>query len=282
MKRIQGDMAAVGKGSPSGNHLLHSLALLVTVCIQAFEVTPDFIRFSNSPLWIARPLAWAALFAILGQGLARSRAFHGIRAFLVRRLVRDWVPLACVVLAMAVIVGPLITDRTPRAYATDPGLWSYFANLVGFPQFSLPGVFEFNNKSRTTLGLLWSVPCYLVLVGAVAIAGDRQARQGWQRLVLPLAALTAIGLALLTENLGLRPMPNSDSPAPKPSEFRCRRCWPGCSAPAGRRPTSRGRAAACSWRCWRCCSALSASWAIAIGSARSWWRSGWLSLVMRC
>lgn len=189
-----------------GNHLLHSLALLVAVCTQAFEVTPDFIRFVNSPLWIARPLAWVVLFATLGQSLARSRENRGLRAYLLNRLVRDWVPLACVVLAMAAIVGPLITDRTPKAYVTDPGFWAYLANLVGFPQFSLPGVFEFNNESRTTVGLYWSVPVYLTLVGAVAIANDRQR---WRRLIVPAFALGAIALALLTGSLGLRLLPDS-------------------------------------------------------------------------
>lgn len=212
MKRIHGSSNAVtpasvpGTALVPGHHLLHCLALLVIVSIQAFEVTPDFVRFINSPLWLARPLAWTVLFAALGQGLARSRAQRDVRGFLVHRLVRDWVPLTCVVLAMAGLVGPLITDRAPRGYVADPALWTYLGNLAGFPQFSLPGVFEFNNESRTTLGLLWSVPAYGVLVAAVAVAGDRR---GWRRLVAPAVAVAAVGLALVMGNLGLRPLPDS-------------------------------------------------------------------------
>lgn len=206
MMQFQGSDGAEHRASVLGNHLLHCLALLVITVTQAFEVTPDFIRFSNSPLWIARPLAWAVLFAALGQGLARSRQVHGLREFLLNRLVRDWVPLACVVLAMAAVVGPFITDHAPGVYFREAGLWSYLGNLIGFPQFALPGVFEFNNESRTTLGLFWSVPCYAVVVASVALAGDRQ---GWRRAVVALVALALIGLALLVTSLGLRILPDS-------------------------------------------------------------------------
>lgn len=207
MQRIQGTDSAPRTASVPGDHLLHSLALLALVCIQAFEVTTDYIRFSNSPLWIARPLAWAVLFAALGRALARSRAAHGLRAFLLRRLLRDWVPLACVVLAMAAIVGPLENGRGLRAYLTDPGLWAYFGNLVGYPRFALPGVFEFNTESRTTLGLLWSVPAYGLVVIAVALA---ETKTGWSRRAVPLAfGAAAIALALVVSGLGLRPLPDS-------------------------------------------------------------------------
>ncbi|HEY6870472.1 MAG TPA: acyltransferase family protein, partial [Novosphingobium sp.] len=146
------------------------------------------------------------LFAVLGQALARSRAEQGLGAFVLNRLVRDWVPLACVVLAMAAVVGPLVTDHSPRTYFADRALWSFLGNLIGVPQFALPGVFEFNNESRTTLGLLWSVPAYMVLVAAVAAAGRRE---GWRRAILPAVALLAIGAAVLLVNLGIRPLPDS-------------------------------------------------------------------------
>lgn len=175
-------------------------AVIALVAYQAFDLTASFNLVVQTPFWILRPAGVAALFAALGLTFAPSAQRHDTRTFLIRRFSRTWPVLAAVVLLSALLLGAFATTTPLQVYFVDRQFWLYFANLVGWPQFVLPGVYDTNSVAQTVNALLWAVPCFAyVSIVAVLAAHPRLQRS----LVLPGAALAPLGLVLVVNSLGL-------------------------------------------------------------------------------
>ena len=118
--------------------------------------------------------------------------------FTLARALRLMPGLAVSLVLVAFVMGPLVTDLSPAAYAADPGLWSFLArNLtLALPQYTLPGVFE-TNPYPTVEGSIWTLvheaACYVGVLGA-GLAGLMAPR----RLPLALAAFALVWAATLT------------------------------------------------------------------------------------
>ncbi len=74
-----------------------------------------------------------------------------------------------VVTLSALVLGPLCTTLSAKAYFSNSVTWRYFRTLLIFPlQYDLPGVFQ-SNTSHAVNGSLWTlqheVRCYLVIAG---------------------------------------------------------------------------------------------------------------------
>ena len=73
-----------------------------------------------------------------------------------------------VVLTSMLIVGPLLTSESAKAYFTSGDLAPYLGNIAGKPHYSLPGVFLHNPRPGVVNGSLWTIPaevwCYFGLV----------------------------------------------------------------------------------------------------------------------
>ena len=89
-----------------------------------------------------------------------------------KRIKRIFPPLILCVLAVAVIIGPMITTKGMQSYFR--GTWNYISrNILLYPTYSLPGIFKGNPVSQAVNGSLWSLPieffCYIVImiIGAV-------------------------------------------------------------------------------------------------------------------
>jgi len=87
--------------------------------------------------------------------------------FAIARLCRLMPGLIVCVLLSALILGPLVSSLTPRAYFADVHTWTYIkANISLRPQWDLPGVF-LGHRNLGVNGSLWTLPievfCYLVL-----------------------------------------------------------------------------------------------------------------------
>jgi len=93
--------------------------------------------------------------------------------FLGLRALRILPALAVESLIAALIIGPLLTTLPLMDYVESPLFRQYFLNLVGIPQFNLPGVFASNPIDRVN-GQLWTIPfelqCYL-MIAALALLG---------------------------------------------------------------------------------------------------------------
>ncbi len=119
-----------------------------------------------------------------------------IRDFLTARVFRLAPALMVEVFLSALILGPLVTTLPLRDYFSDTLLYKYFYNMLGDPQYYLPGVFTDTPFVRVNQSL-WTLPyeleCYMILTVLYLIGVVR-------RPALLLAATVAITLALLLYN----------------------------------------------------------------------------------
>jgi peptidoglycan/LPS O-acetylase OafA/YrhL len=176
------------------------LALVLGILVfQSIQVSEAYLRTIGSPLWILQALLYPALFTLYGFLLASSIERHGARVFLLRRAKRLWPALAVVVLVSALVLGPLVTTLPRRSYATDPDFGLYFLNLVAWPRFVLPAVFQFNNIGTVVNLPLWLSP----LVVACLVVTILARRGGTPLLIAATLALlvSAAALALLVPDL---------------------------------------------------------------------------------
>lgn len=177
------------------------------VATQSLEVGDGVRLLTDGPLWALPALAVAALATTLGFAAAQARAGdNGTkdigaedtgagetgRAFIADRLRVTAPVLVIAVLAAAFALGPWRTNRSVRNYLVDVDTWGYLTNLIGWPRYALPGVFEFNDLPDIVNANVWVVPCYLA---AIAFAGLRRpARRRW---IVPAIVAGALALAVL-------------------------------------------------------------------------------------
>jgi len=150
--------------------------VVALVLCQAYTVSETYTAFVNSPLWILRPSAYAVLFSLLGFALARSRESSDLHTFVVRRLKRIAPPLIIAVLAAILIIGPLCTTLSLQRYFRYQQTWLYLLNLIGWPRFTLPAVFDFNNLAEQVNSPLWASPVLLVTILGIALGGSGKSR----------------------------------------------------------------------------------------------------------
>lgn len=114
-------------------------------------------------------------FLVAGSALR----LRSTKTFLTFRGLRIFPALLVEVFLSAILLGAAITTLPIQDYYSHPEFYSYFANIVGFVHFNLPGVFEHNNLTAVNINL-WTLPsefyCYLILAGLMVsgIAFDRK------------------------------------------------------------------------------------------------------------
>jgi peptidoglycan/LPS O-acetylase OafA/YrhL len=131
-----------------------------------------------------RPIIYLLLpsfFALSGFLVAGSLERHNVLEFLTLRITRIFPALAVEVLISALVIGPLLTTVTWRAYFSSYEFRSYFLNLFGNIHYFLPGLFIDNPTPKYVNAQLWTVPielyCYVFLT-ASAIFGIIKIRNG--------------------------------------------------------------------------------------------------------
>lgn len=101
-------------------------------------------------------------FLVMGSALRVRR----VPTFLAFRVLRIVPALGVEVTLSALVLGPLLTTYTLSRYFSDHLLPTYFFNIVGHPQYLLPGLFV-NNPAPLVNGNLWTLPgeflCYFAM-----------------------------------------------------------------------------------------------------------------------
>lgn len=188
------------EGRLPGLGAVRAFAVLALVAYQAFDLTASFALVVQTPLWIMRPAAIAMLFATLGLTFGPSAQRHPPREFAIRRFTRAWPILAVAIVVIAALIGPSATTTPLQVYFIDRQFWLYFANLLGWPQFLLPGVFDTNSVAQTVSAAMWMVPCFAFLAGTALLAAHPRLRR---ELVLPGAGLLALAVVFAVNNRGV-------------------------------------------------------------------------------
>jgi peptidoglycan/LPS O-acetylase OafA/YrhL len=174
---------------------------LVTLIIvfQSIQVSESYLRLVSTPIWILAATLYPALFSISGFLMARSADNRQSGDFLVRRARRLLPALVVIVLLAALVLGPMATTKPLRAYVSDPDFGLYFLNILAWPRFTLPAVFQFNNVGTVVNLPLWLSPFVL---SAIAIAALTP-RFGTRLLVLTVLLVLSlvVGLAIYIPDL---------------------------------------------------------------------------------
>ena len=180
---------------PDGLPGVAPMRLALTIAIigfQSIQVSESYLRVISTPIWILGAILYPALFTISGFLLARSISRHSEPAFLIRRARRLLPALVVTILLAALVMGPLATTKSIRAYATDPEFGLYFLNIVAWPRFSLPAVFQFNNAGAVVNLPLWLSPFMLGLIMVATLVR----RFGTRGLVIAVILTTVLAAAL--------------------------------------------------------------------------------------
>lgn len=92
--------------------------------------------------------------------------------FWLKRALRLMPGLICLCLLTVCILGPLVTTLSLTGYLANPGTRFYFWNLLLYPVYALPGVFQGNIYGPAVNGSLWSLPVEIAMyIGVPVIAG---------------------------------------------------------------------------------------------------------------
>lgn len=124
--------------------LILSLAVLLS---HAILLSNGEAWFEKMPVMLTTVrLMIVPVFFALGGFLVTASALRlrAVGPFLAFRVLRIFPALAVEVTLSAFILGALFTKLPLREYFTHPELWHYFGNIIGFIQFTLPGVFYDN------------------------------------------------------------------------------------------------------------------------------------------
>lgn len=91
--------------------------------------------------------------------------------FTLKRVLRIFPGLLCVVLACAFVAGPALTTLSVSQYYTHPETYSFLLNAVLDTRYYLPGIFNTNPYPNAVNGSLWTLPIEVTMYLLVLILG---------------------------------------------------------------------------------------------------------------
>ena len=107
----------------------------LTVVVDHSAPLTDASRLTIFPTsWNLSPgyIALMGFFAMSGYQISDSwRQDPSWWRFAIKRVLRLWPPLLVVVIVTAVVIGPLVTIRTPEEYFSAKETWGYIINNAG-------------------------------------------------------------------------------------------------------------------------------------------------------
>ena len=108
------------------------------------------------------------------------------------------------------MLGPLLTTLPLAEYFGSPAFFSYFLNILGWPHYLLPGVFE-QNPSVGVNYSLWTVPyeigCYVIFSGIIFFGMVRSSSKVAACTVLLLLTAVVVQYSGIIPALGARSFP---------------------------------------------------------------------------
>lgn len=158
-------------GHGPGFDMLRLILSLAVLLAHAILLSNGEAWFADKPIVLttARLLIVPSFFA-LGGFLVTASALRlrAVGPFIAFRSLRIFPALAVEVTLSAFILGSFFTTLPLRDYFSAPDFWSYFGNVLGFVQFTLPGVFNSNPHYAGWVNpSLWTLKpdyyCYLAM-----------------------------------------------------------------------------------------------------------------------
>lgn len=171
--------------------LFLSVAVVVDHCYQNFLGV-------HASTFLVRPTVYTILgiFFALSGFLVTGSALRtkGLGTFLSFRLLRLVPALTVETVLSALLFGPLVTTLTLHDYFTRHTFFTYFGNIVGHVQTTLPGVFPINGETDGVINInLWTLKpefaCYAVMTLMMLTASLTKIRSFVISLIVLIATL---------------------------------------------------------------------------------------------
>lgn len=123
------------------------------------------------PVAAAAHLILPAFFVLSGYLVMSSlERCATVREFLLLRVLRLVPALTLVTLVSAFLIGPLFTTVSLRDYFSDSAVPTYLRNILVWPHFALPGLFEDNPRAGIVNGSLWTIQLEVICYGLLGAA----------------------------------------------------------------------------------------------------------------
>jgi hypothetical protein len=177
--------------------VLRLLLVGLLVMLQSVDLSDSFALISRTPLWILPSIVLNGLFALAGFTMIRSLDRNGVAVTLRRTAWRFLPALAIVIVVTALVFGAAVTAQRWIAYFSEPEVWSYLLNIVGYTQNALPGVFLRNNVNGSVNDVLWTIPA---IYGVIAITVLAMVRPRFASVAIIAAGVSAVGIGLLLQS----------------------------------------------------------------------------------
>lgn len=155
---------------------LRILAASMVIIGHAYPLTGSKNPVPGFILYPIHELAVIIFFSVSGFLVTRSAdTTKSIANFFIKRLARLLPALITVVLLSIFVIGPLLSTQGPLGLLLDPNSYMYLLNLVFYPVYSLPGVFNSLPYPSAVNGSLWTLPvefaCYVLAAVVIAAFG---------------------------------------------------------------------------------------------------------------
>jgi peptidoglycan/LPS O-acetylase OafA/YrhL len=153
------------RGIGRGFDFLRVFLAAMVVFVHSYLVTgnnPD----ADQSLWFVNYFVLAMFFSLSGFLITGSALRLKLSEFLTNRFLRIVPALGMDIVLSALVLGPLLTSYALANYYTDSAFLKYFFNIVGFPQYMLPGVFSGHPWPQVNISLWtvpWEISCYVIM-----------------------------------------------------------------------------------------------------------------------
>ena len=101
--------------------------------------------------------------------------------YMTKRVFRIFPALIAFTLVAAYVIGPILSTFTINEYFQSPLVRNYLRNILLFPAYSLPGVFETNPYPNAVNGSLWTLPIefamYILVPIILILAGKKKGEE---------------------------------------------------------------------------------------------------------
>ncbi|TCZ66112.1 acyltransferase family protein [Roseicella aquatilis] len=195
------------KGFGPGFDFLRIFLALAIIAWHVATLTGHRDIARSTPFWFAEYSLVPMFFMLSGFLVAGSGMRLDLKNFILNRTVRIVPALAVDIFFAALIIGPLLTTLPITHYFMGRTFYTYFLNILGWPHYLLPGVFE-TNFSTGVNGSLWTVPyeigCYVIFSFLIYFNIIRRPHQVAVMTVLLLLTAIVIEMSGLVDAVGPR------------------------------------------------------------------------------
>lgn len=147
------------------------------------------------------PLGVCIFFTISGFLVTKSwESDPHLLRFFMRRSLRIFPGLIVCILLTIFVLGPVISSLPAAEYFSHPNTLFYLNNIILYPIYSLPGVFEHNTIPHAVNGSLWSLPVeFMAYVALAATAFVFRSKWAYVALAILVCALAYFWAGKRTE-----------------------------------------------------------------------------------